>query len=145
VPTLKPAWNRGMIDRPAYRSAAAPWTFIATSQAPVPKPIRNRPTTTGAVPIRNPAATTARPTQSSSAIAATVRREPMRWITVPDRGRASTEPAATESSTRPSAAGSSSSRSRIWGIRAAQLAKAKPAPMNATDVARTAARTAPSP
>ena len=52
VPTLKPAWKRGMIERPIRRSTSAPSTFIATSQVPLPKPRRNRPTTTGATPER---------------------------------------------------------------------------------------------
>ncbi len=38
VPTLYPAWNRGMIARPSRCSTTAPCTFIATSQAPVAKP-----------------------------------------------------------------------------------------------------------
>ncbi len=52
VPTLKPAWNRGMIARPSRRSTTVPWTFIATSQAPFAKPKNARLTTTGATPYR---------------------------------------------------------------------------------------------
>ena len=52
VPMLKPAWKRGMIARPRRRSTSAPWTFIATSQLPVPTPKANRPATTGATPLR---------------------------------------------------------------------------------------------
>ena len=51
VPTLNPAWKRGMIERPIRRSTSAPSTFIATSQVPLPKPSRNRPATTGATPV----------------------------------------------------------------------------------------------
>ena len=50
VPTLQPAWNRGMIDRPRRRSTAAPCTLIATSPAAVPKPRTNSPAATGATP-----------------------------------------------------------------------------------------------
>ena len=50
VPMLKPAWNRGMIERPRRCSTTAPSTFIATSQVPFPAPSRNSPTTTGATP-----------------------------------------------------------------------------------------------
>ena len=52
VPMLHPAWNFGMIDRPSACSTAAAWTFIATSQLPVPKPNTNRPATTGGIPCR---------------------------------------------------------------------------------------------
>ena len=51
VPTLNPAWNRGMIARPSRCSTAAPSTFMATSQVPLPKPIRKSPMTTGSSPI----------------------------------------------------------------------------------------------
>ncbi len=36
VPRLKPACRRGMSDRPSNRSTAAPSTFMATSQVPMP-------------------------------------------------------------------------------------------------------------
>ena len=52
VPTLYPAWKRGMIGRPRRRSTAAPCTFIATSQAPLEKPNTNSPTTSGTTPTR---------------------------------------------------------------------------------------------
>ena len=52
MPTLKPAWNFGMIARPSRCSTAAPSTFIATSQVPLPNPIRNSPATTGGTPTR---------------------------------------------------------------------------------------------
>ncbi|MEC3998691.1 hypothetical protein VSR01_36480 [Actinacidiphila sp. DG2A-62] len=52
VPRLSPAWNRDMIERPRWRSTTAPWTFIATSQAPLPKPRKNSPITTGTRPPR---------------------------------------------------------------------------------------------
>jgi hypothetical protein len=50
VPTLYPAWNLGMIARPRRCSTAAPWTFMATSQVPLPNPSRNSPTATGGTP-----------------------------------------------------------------------------------------------
>jgi hypothetical protein len=120
-----------MIDRPRCRSTTVPCTFIATSHAPLAKPRRNSPITTGITPTTEPSAAVARPTPSSAAIAVTVRAEPILVTTGPDSGSASSEPAAIASSTRPSAAESSSSRSRTCGIRAAQLANAKPEPMNA--------------
>ena len=52
VPTLKPAWNLGMIARPSRCSTAAPSTFMATSQVPLPKPTRNRPATIGGIPYQ---------------------------------------------------------------------------------------------
>ena len=52
VPMLKPAWKRGMIERPTRRSTSAPSTFIATSQVPLPKPRKNRPMITGTTPTR---------------------------------------------------------------------------------------------
>ena len=52
VPMLQPAWNFGMIARPMPRSTAAPCTFIATSQPPVPKPKPNRPAAVGGMPCR---------------------------------------------------------------------------------------------
>ena len=52
VPTLNPAWKRGMIARPSSCSTAEPSTFMATSQVPMPTPSANSPTTTGATPIR---------------------------------------------------------------------------------------------
>ena len=76
-------------------------------------------------------ATVASPTPSTTAMAATVRREPMRAMTGPDNGRARTEPAAMVTSSRPSSDGSSCSRSRTCGMREAQLAKAKPEPVKA--------------
>ena len=36
VPTLKPAWKRGMIVRSRRCSTSAPSTFMATSQVPLP-------------------------------------------------------------------------------------------------------------
>jgi hypothetical protein len=50
----------------------------------------------------------------------------------PASNSAVTDPAARVSSTSPSSAEVRSSRSRTCGIRDAQLAKAKPQPMNAT-------------
>ena len=50
VPMLHPAWNLGMMDRPRACSTAAAWTFIATSQLPMPKPNKNRPATTSGIP-----------------------------------------------------------------------------------------------
>ena len=52
VPTLYPAWKRGMIGRPSRRSTAAPCTFMATSQAPLEKPNTNRPAARGTTPTR---------------------------------------------------------------------------------------------
>ena len=50
VPTLNPAWKRGMIARPNSCSTAEPSTFMATSQVPLPMPSANRPTSTGPTP-----------------------------------------------------------------------------------------------
>src|SRR3954466_749469 len=80
-------------------------------------------------------------TASSTDIPAVVRREVHRLTRAPDSGIAMTEPAAIESSTRPSSDALSPRWVRTCGMREAQLAKAKPAPMNATDVARAAVRT----
>ena len=52
VPTLNPAWKRGMIARSSSRSTADPSTFMATSQVPLPTPSAKSPTTTGATPTR---------------------------------------------------------------------------------------------
>jgi hypothetical protein len=78
---------------------------------------------------------------SSPAIAVTVRREP-KWVTTcPASGSDTIEPAAMASSTKPSRDGVSSRPSRTCGIRDAHDDIAKPEPMNATYVARVAART----
>ena len=52
VPMLHPAWKRAMIERPSARSTAAPWTFIATSQLPLPSPNSTSPMHTGTTPTR---------------------------------------------------------------------------------------------
>jgi hypothetical protein len=120
-----------MIDRPRCRSTTVPCTFIATSQAPLANPSRNRPATTGTTPAAEPSAAIARPRPSSTAIAMTVRDEPIRVTTGPESGSASSEPAAIASSTRPSAPESSPRLSRTCGIRDAQLANANPDPAKA--------------
>ena len=74
-------------------------------------------------------------------ITVTVRREPYRLTIRPDSGSAISEPAAMASSTSPSWEGSRLNRSRYWGIRDAQVAKANPVAMKAAYVARTPART----
>ena len=61
---------------------------------------------------------------------ATVRASPSRVTTRPDSGMAITDPTATHSRSSPSCAGLTAKRSRTWGIRDAQLAKANPLPMN---------------
>src|SRR5215207_2918848 len=86
-------------------------------------------------------ATRTRPVPATTAVAATVLREPKRPTTGPDDGSAITAPAAMVSSSSPSWEGSRSSRSLTCGIRDAQLANAKPVAVNATYVARFAAPT----
>jgi hypothetical protein len=131
VPTLNPAWNRGMIARPSLRSTIAPWTFIATSQAPFAKPKKNSPMTTQTTPYWKPTATALNAAPSRTAIAATVPREPNRETICPASTSDTIEPAAMASSTRPSRDGVRPSPSRICGIRVAQLAIEKPEPMKA--------------
>ena len=131
VPRLNPAWNRGMIARPRCRSTSAPWTFMATSHAPLAKPNRNRPTTTATTPMRYPAPITASAAATSTAITVTVSRVFRRWMMNPDSGRAMTEPAAIASRTRPRAAGERPRWTRTWGMRDAQLAIPKPDAMKA--------------
>jgi hypothetical protein len=94
-------------------------------------PIRNSPTTSSSTPTWEPAATSASATASSTAIEVTVRREPKRAMSGPDAGSATTDPAAMDSSTSPSSEGPRSRWLRTCGMREAQLAKAKPEPMNA--------------
>ena len=132
VPTLNPAWKRGMIATPRRCSTAAPSTFMATSQVPLPKPMRKRPTTTGGIPAGYPSATTASPTATQQAITVTVRAVPSRVTTTPASGSATREPRATASSTSPSVDGDACSASRSCGMREAQVAKPNPAPMKAT-------------
>ena len=50
VPMLQPACIRGSTERPMACSTVAPWTFMATSQAPLPNPNKNSPAATGAMP-----------------------------------------------------------------------------------------------
>lgn len=78
-----------------------------------------------------PTATPASEIAVKIAIIVRVRRDPSRVITGPESGREITDPAALARSTSPRLAGVSSSASRTWGIRDAQLAKANPAAMNA--------------
>lgn len=118
---LHMAWNLGMIARPSAYSTAAPCTFMATSQVLPPYPNTNSPAATGGTPP------VAIPAAEISDITATVRDSPSREMTSPDRGVATVEPAAMHSRTSPSTPGVTRSASRTAGIRAAQLAKAKPA------------------
>ena len=64
-------------------------------------------------------------------MAVTVRREPNRLTTTPAMSSAVIEPAAMVSRTSPSVAGARCRPSRTCGMREAQLANAKPQPMNA--------------
>ncbi len=50
VPTLHPAWKRGMMARPIRCSTRAPCTFIATSHAPCANPKTNSPAATAQTP-----------------------------------------------------------------------------------------------
>ena len=125
VPMLHPAWNRGRIARPSSRSTAAPCTFIATSQAPLPKPNTNSPAATSGMPPgprRQPAAATIRPAAAAQAMTTTVRRCPSQPMSTPDRGVPRVEPTAPHSRTSPRAPGPTCSSDRICGIRDAQLA-----------------------
>ena len=79
-------------------------------------------------------------TPNSTAIAATVRREPKCATICPAATSATIEPAAIASSTRPSRDGVSSRPSRTCGMRVAHEAMPTPEPMNAAYVARVAAR-----
>ncbi len=128
VPRLKAAWKRGMIERPSSRSTSAPSTFIATSQVPVPRPTRNRPTAvTGTVSrTPTPTATSSSPAASNSVAPITTRRAPKRCTVPPDVGSAMTDPIDTASSSSPSCAGPRSSACRTDGMREAQVANAKP-------------------
>jgi hypothetical protein len=72
-------------------------------------------------------------------MAVTVRRDWKRLTMTPASNSAAIDPAAIVRSTSPSSAEDRCRPSRTWGIRAAQLAAAKPQPMNATYVARVAA------
>jgi hypothetical protein len=130
VPTLNPAWNLDMIALRRSCSTAAPCTFIATSQVPLPNPMRNSPMATGVTSRVKPTATVARPMARVVAMTATVRASPNRLTTRPDSGMAMTDPTAMHQRSSPSCAGVTSRRSRTWGIRDAQLAKARPLPMN---------------
>ena len=57
---------------------------------------------------------------------------PMRVTMMPASGSEITEPTAIESSTRPRLPGSRASACLTWGMRAAQLANAKPEALKAT-------------
>ena len=104
VPTLNPAWKRGMIERPMRRSTSAACTFIATSQAPAAKPNANRPDDDREADRVADGDHRERALEIS-AIAETVRREPMRSMIVPASGSESSEPDAIASSTNPSVPG----------------------------------------
>ena len=49
APKLQPAWKRGMIVRPSWRSTSAASTFIETSQVAMPMPSMKRPTAVSAI------------------------------------------------------------------------------------------------
>ncbi len=49
APKLQPAWKRGMIVRPSWRSTSAASTFIETSQVAMPTPSMKRPTAASAI------------------------------------------------------------------------------------------------
>ena len=103
VPRLNPAWKRGMIDAAQMALHAAPWTFIATSQAPLANPNRNRPDHHGddadQVPERHHGQ---RRAQQHGHRRRPSRRESNRCTMTPASGSAITEPAAIASSTSPS-------------------------------------------
>ncbi|OIQ73076.1 hypothetical protein GALL_452910 [mine drainage metagenome] len=142
VPTEKPAWNRGMIDRPRRCSTATPARFIAASHTPVPTPNRTSPATTSAmVPSAEPSDAVSSPIAHSTAKLITVRRAPMRSTTTPESGRDTSEPIAPTSSSRPTCAGSRPRESRTAGRRDAQLAKSTPLSRKTTNTATPARRT----
>ena len=68
VPTLNPAWKRGMIACPSRCSTAAPSTFMATSQVPLPSADKNSPQTTGRTPDRQAEPAVTSPAASDQAI-----------------------------------------------------------------------------
>ena len=76
----------------------------------------------------------------SSADAVTTRASPSRAMAIPASGMATADPAAPESRIRPSTPGLTRSAAWTCGMREAQLAVAKPSPMNATDTASLADR-----
>ena len=136
VPTLKPAWNFGMIARRRRCSTAAPSTFMATFQTPLPKPTRASPTIVGGMPTSVPTATTARPIARQIDMVETVRAAPRRATMSPASGTAITAPRPPPSKIKPSVDGLACSSSRIAGMREAQLAKPKPLLMKAVATAR---------
>ena len=124
VPMLHPAWNLGRIDRPSSRSTAAPCTFIATSQAPLPKPNRNSPPPPRECPPPPAAAaTTTMPATAAHAIVITVRISPIQPISRPDREvpRAELDRGGQQDAARARREPDPSS-ARTWGIREAQVA-----------------------
>ena len=105
VPTLKPAWNFGMIARRRRCSTAAPSTFMATFQIPLPKPTSASPAIVGPIPMIEPTATTANPTAKQIDITATVRAAPSLATTTPPSGTAITAPTPPPSRIKPSVDG----------------------------------------
>ena len=72
-----------MIARRRRCSTAAPSTFMATFQIPLPKPTSASPAIVGPIPMIEPTATTANPTAKQIDITATVRAAPSLATTIP--------------------------------------------------------------
>ena len=129
VPMLKPAWKRGMIERPRRCSTSAPSTFIATSQVPLPDAEQEQPDDdrrdadlVADRRDRKPAGRDERRDHDRARSA-----EPRHDH--PGERQRDDRPAAIASSRRPRLAGLRSRPSRTCGMRDAQLANAKPEPM----------------
>ena len=141
VPMLQAAWNRGKIARPSSCSTAAPCTFMATSQVPLPKPKTNSPAATSGMPSPVPTAASAMPAAAARDMMTTVRVSPSQLTISPDSGVPRVDPAARKSKMRPRTPGVICSSARTCGIRAAQLANRKPLPKKTAKTALRAART----
>src|SRR5450830_689400 len=127
VPNEKPAWNRGMSERPCTRSTTPPSRFIAASQTPLPRPVRTSPTTSTTIEgSAMPAPITDMPSVLTPANMPRERRAPNRSTTSPLSGRPISAPTEAARSTRPSREGERSSASRAAGTRDAQFANMKP-------------------
>ena len=116
-----------MTVRRIRRSTSAAWTFIATSQTPMPTPWTKSPRAArGTLPRTAPRAAAERPTVSASTPACTVAPAPIRSMTRPVLGSASRDPHEIASSSVPSPPLLSSRRSRRSGSRDTKEAKTSP-------------------
>src|SRR5664279_4118624 len=127
VPKLNEAWNSGITVRPSARSLAAPSTFMATSQMPLPRPNSVNPmTTSGVIVVVAPTPTMTIPRPAPVTLPAIVASEPNLAMTWLDRVNPTMAPTATPKTIKPISNVLAPNESRIAGVRAIQLARPMP-------------------